>query len=177
MIFKYDLSLDEIKNTNHEDNLNYYYDSIKGLFQDGDIIVGYSLGCIYASLIAEKLEKDKRIDKIVLIDGTLDFVNEDEDERENMVNWVADMIQKKSLMNPSKNIRKMIKKIIEISYINSCWNFHTPKINSHIIYLSTLNLFKEELECISDNYEYILIDSSHQDIIEKDFDKISHYFN
>ena len=54
--YKHDLSLDEIRDI--EDNsvmLDYYYDAIKDLFQDGDIIVGYSLGCIYSSLLAERL--------------------------------------------------------------------------------------------------------------------------
>ena len=66
-------------------------------------------------------------------------------------------------------------KLIEISLVNSAWNFHTPKINSHITYISTINGFNEDLKNISDNYDFIYIDSTHEDIINKDVGKINKY--
>ena len=66
-------------------------------------------------------------------------------------------------------------KFIEILRINSNWNFHTPKIESPVKYLATSDLFKEDLDKISDNPEFVLIDSNHNDIIHKDIDKIINY--
>ena len=171
--FKYGLSSDELKKTNHEDNLNYYYYAIKDLFQDGDIIVGYSLGCMYATLIAERLEKDKQIDKCILIDGSLSFVNTDESYREEIMDWIKDILSDKY---SKVDIQEIIDKVLEVTWINSRWEFHTPKIESNIVYLSTSESFEANLNAISDNYECILVDSTHLDIIDKDIDKIVKYF-
>ena len=171
--YKYDLTLEEIKKiTDNDLTFNYYYDAIKKVFRDGDIIVGYSLGCIYALLLAEKLEKDKSIDKCILIDGFLNFVQNEKPQLEEVKN---------EIISEDKNIfekysKDFIDKIIEIMIINSTVNFHTPHINSHIIYLGTSDKFKEELSNISDNYDFILINSTHSDIIGKDVHKIAKYF-
>ena len=50
-------------------------------------------------------------------------------------------------------------KIIEVLLSNIRWNLPKPKVNSHLIYLSTTNKFKEELDEISSDYEFINIDS------------------
>ena len=165
--FKHDLTIDEIMKISDNDDLTFknYYDAIKDEFKDGDIIAGYSLGCIYASLIAEKLEKDKRIEKCILIDGTLDFTNNEKMSREDVIEYLDDGIS-----------RDFDEKLIEIALLNSIWNFHTPKINSFIVYLSASNQFKDELEIISDNFEYIPIDSTHEGIIKGDVERIVKYF-
>ena len=69
--FKYDLTIDEIKNTDHNMTFEKYWNAIKDIFQDGDIIAGYSLGCLFAILIAEKLEKDRKIEHLVILVGNL----------------------------------------------------------------------------------------------------------
>ena len=68
-------------------------------------------------------------------------------------------------------------KLVEIFAMNSNYSFHTPKVDSHIVYLSTSDEFNEDLDKISDNYEFIYIDSTHKDIVEEDIDKIADYFN
>ena len=68
-------------------------------------------------------------------------------------------------------------KIIEVLLSNIRWNFPKPKVNSHLIYLSTTNKFKEELDEMSSDYEFININSTHEDIIDKDIDKILKYLN
>ena len=68
-------------------------------------------------------------------------------------------------------------KIIEVFISNIRWNLPQPKLNSQVIYLSTSNKFKEELDEITSEYEFINIDSTHEDIIDKDVDKILKYFN
>ena len=65
--------------------------------------------------------------------------------------------------------------MIEVSISNSKWKFPQPKVNSHIIYLSTLNLFKEPLDEMASDYEFINIDSTHEAIIDKDAGKILKY--
>lgn len=56
-------------------------------------------------------------------------------------------------------------------------NLPKPKVNSHLIYLSTTNKFKEELDEMSSDYEFININSTHDNIIDKDVDKIFEYLN
>ena len=174
--FKYDLSIDEIRSIEGNDllTLNYYYDSIKDLFQDEDIIVAYSAGCVYAALLAEKLEKTKYVDKCILLDGTLEFTNNGDLSKED----IEDRIIPEELDIEFNNdyFSDIKEKFIEVHYINSKWDFHTPQINSHIIYLATSYESKDDLDNISDNYEFIHIDSTHLDIVGKDVDKISKYF-
>ena len=67
-------------------------------------------------------------------------------------------------------------KFIEILRINSNWNFHTPKIECPVTYLATSDVFKGDLDKISDNHKFVLIDSNHKDILHKDIDKIIKYF-
>ena len=177
--FKYGLTIDEIVESDDCNlTLSHYYDAIKDIFHDGDIICGYSLGCIFALLLAEKLEKTSNVGKCILIDGTLNFVHEKELNKEEVIN---NLIEDYGLENYNKIIEKYPNnfkdKLIEILIINSKWDFHTPKIDSHIIYLSTSNSFKEELDEISSDYEFIHIDSNHRDIIKQDCDKIAKYFN
>ena len=172
--FKYDLTLDEIEKikNNHVLALNYYYDAIKDLFEDGDIIVGYSLGCIYASLLVEKLEQTKSVGKCILIDGTLNYVHDVEMSKEEFMN--ALIVDVDSVDEYSDDFED---KLREICYINDSWNFNVPKVNSHIIYLFTDSNWDDgDLKEISSNYEFIWIDSTHRRIIGKDCDKISEYF-
>lgn len=68
-------------------------------------------------------------------------------------------------------------KIIEDFISNLRWRLPKPKINSHLIYLSTANKFKEELDEIASDNEFINIYSTHFDIIAKDVDKILKYLN
>ena len=171
------MTLDEIKDieNNHILTLNRYYDAIKDIFQDGDIIVGYSLGCIYALLIAEKLEKTKQINKCILIDGTLKFVKEKKSEKEDMDDFedIDEELYEYVIERYSDEFKD---KLIEIYYLNSYRDFHTPQIMSYILYLSTSNSFNEDLDNISDNYEFIYVDSTHENIIDKDVNKIKKYF-
>ena len=179
--FKFDLTANELKTLEDKDNrlINYYYDSIKDLFQDGDILCGYSLGCIYASLLAEKLEKTKYIERVILLDGTLDFYKEKYTVSRDMVLSRYDKNVEKIKSNFSEGTEKYLDdkyKIIEITLLNSYWNYHTPKIKSHIIFLYTNDIFKEDLEKISSNYEYIFIDTTHERLVNQDADKINKYF-
>ena len=68
-------------------------------------------------------------------------------------------------------------KIIEVFISNLRWRLPKPKINSHLIYLSTTNKFKEELDEMDSDNEFINIYSTHFDIIAKDVDKILKYLN
>ena len=171
--FKYGLSSDEIKAIKDNDiTFNHYYDAIKDIFKDGDIIVGYSLGCIYASLLCERLERNRRVAECILIDGTLEFVNNEEVSTEELIDEYCEREYNDIVNNRSSEFKD---KFIEILRINSNWNFHTPKIKTHIKYITTSDIFKKDLDKISDNYEFILIDSNHNDIIQKDIDKILNY--
>ena len=84
--FKFDLTIDEVKKTDHNMTFEKFWDAIKDIFQDGDIIAGYSLGCLFAMLIVEKLEKYRKIEKCILIDGPLEFYNDEVPEREDTLN-------------------------------------------------------------------------------------------
>ena len=172
--FKYDLSLDELKTIRSNDiTFNHYYDAIKDIFQNGDIIVGFSLGCIYASLLCEKLEQNKQVAKCILIDGTLKFVNDEETSTEELIKEYCEVEYSEVINNRSGNFQD---KFIEILRINSNWNFHTPKIECPVTYLATSDVFKGDLDKISDNHKFVLIDSNHKDILHKDIDKIIKYF-
>ncbi len=160
--FKYDLSDEDIKNfTDNKITFDYYYDAIKDLFQDGDIIVGYSLGCVYASLIAEKLERIKTVGEIILIDGYLNFSNMEKISTELIEEFLEDN-------NYSAEFKEKLKEII---LLNSVYDFNTPKINAHIKFVYTSDIVEDDLKKISDNYDFIYIDSTHQDIISKDVSK------
>ena len=181
--FKFDLSVDEIKNI--DDNcsilLDYYYDAIKDLFEDGDIIVGYSLGCIYASLITEKLEEFKEVKECILIDGTLNFSNQEQALRQDISKQVDEEFHEFIKDNLGFEMDKdyafeFKQKYIEVMLVNSVWNFHVPEINSHITFLATSSELEDDLKKISDDHDFILIDSTHEDIISKDVGKISKYF-
>ncbi|WP_407432946.1 condensation domain-containing protein, partial [Methanobrevibacter sp.] len=167
--FRYDLPLEEISNYSDCNlTLKYYYEAINDIFKDGDIIVGYSLGCIYASLITEKLEKSKTVGKCILIDGVLIFDN-DESESDDKNEHID--------VTNTDYPKELIEKFILIDSINSKWSFNTPNIKSQVIYLSTDNDKKDYLDDISSNYKFIIIDdTNHLDIIDKDLNKILKYF-
>ena len=172
--FKYDLSLDELKSIKSNDiTFNHYYEAIKDIFQSGDIIVGFSLGCIYASLLCEKLEQNKQVAKCILIDGTLKFINDEEISTDDLIKEYGEVEYNEIINNRSGEFKD---KFIEILRINSNWNFHTPKIECPVTYLATSDVFKGDLDKISDNYKSVLIDSNHKDILHKDIDKIIKYF-
>ena len=176
--FKYDLTLDEIRNIddNHHLILDHYYDAIKDLFQDGDIIAGYSLGGVYASLLCERLEKTKQVGKCIFVDMPVRFVNDVKLSREEVMAYINFYYQEEYRIMIEGSSLDFKDKLIEISMANSNYDFHTPKINAPIVYLATTDEFKDNFDDISDNYEFILIDSTHEDIIDKDLDKIVKYF-
>ena len=166
--FRYDLDLEEIKDyADCNLTLKYYYEAIDDIFQDGDIIVGYSLGCIYASLIVEKLEENKKVGECILIDGVLSF---DSSEVYSPDEGHIDV-------ETNDYPKEFVEKYLQIDSINSYWCFDVPRIDAHVLYLATDYANMDYLDDISSNYEFIFIDSTnHFDIIDKDFDKIAKYF-
>ena len=176
--YKYELSIDEIKNSDYDLTVEKYYESIKDIFQEGDIITGYSLGCISALLIAEKLEKSKSIDKCIIIDGPLNFVHHEKISKEDLVKEIES-----DFKNDAYNMDKLkrdftgdfVEKLIEICLVNSEWDFHTPKVKSHLRYIAVSNDVKDKLNQISSDNEYIEIESTHKKIIGEDVGKIAKY--
>lgn len=177
--FKYGLTLDEIMGIedNHHLTLKGYSDAIRNLFNDGDVIVGYSLGCVYAALICEELEKTREVSKFIRIDGTLKFIIDEGLSRKDVLNNLANYVESQYMEFLDLYSDDFKDKLVEIFAMNSNYSFHTPKVDSHIVYLSTSDEFNEDLDKISDNYEFIYIDSTHKDIVEEDIDKIADYFN
>ena len=176
--FRYDLSLEEIKrNKDSRLTLDYYYNSMKNLFQDGDILFGYSLGCIYTTLLADKLEKDnKKIGNCILVDGFLAYVIDSTPSEEELTNFIIGAAKGHDINELKENYsEEFIEKFIEIGAINFKMNFSTPKVNSKITFLATLEQLKEDVDKHFPNYEFILIDSTHKDVIDKDCKKIIGY--
>ena len=172
--YKYDLSIDEIRKiTDDKTIINHYYGAIKDIFQDGDIIAAYSRGCINAALVSERLEENKIIGKCILIDGSLKPVNNKEPTKDEIIDEIFAGDYENALEYYPKDL---IDKFLEICLVNGRWNLHTPKIKSPIIYLATQKESEEDLHNISDNYEFILIDSTHEHIISRDVNKIIKYF-
>ena len=166
--FRYDLSLEEIKrNKDSRLTLDYYYNSMKNLFQDEDILFGYSLGCIYTTLLADKLEKDnKKIGNCILVDGFLAYVIDSTPSEEELTNFIIDAAKGHDINELKENYsEEFIEKFIEIGAINFKMNFTTPKVNSKITFLATFEALKEDVDKHFPNYEFILIDSTHKDII------------
>ncbi len=157
-----------------------YWDAIKDIFQDGDIIAGYSLGCLYSILIVEKLEKYRKIDKCILIDGPLDFYNDEVPEREdalNFINQLFDLGIDADELGPEGH-DELIDKMVEIFNVNMVWDFPAAKINdTPVIYLATSQDLEGELENIAKNGEFIFIKGTdHLSIISGDVKKIVKYF-
>ena len=177
--FKFDLTIEEVKNTDHKMTFEKYWDAIKDIFQDGDIIVGYSLGCLFSMLIVERLEKDKKIEKCVLIDGPLNFCehkNMEKEEALSLINELYDLgfdVDDLSIENHDEFIDKMA----EIFAINSNWDFPAAKINdTPVIYLATTHDLEGKLENIAKNGEFIFIDNTyHEAIVTKDVQLIVKY--
>ncbi|MBR0372315.1 MAG: D-alanine--poly(phosphoribitol) ligase subunit DltA [Methanobrevibacter sp.] len=168
---KYSLHLDQLNDMDNGNcTLDAYYNAIKDIFNDGDIIVGYSLGCIFASLLAEKLENDnKTVEKCIFIDSDLLFDRNQEISPDDVFNeFVSD---------GDKHSDDFVDKFEEVVRINSKLNFESPEVKTKIIFLSTSDLFEKRLADISSDYEYVVIDSTHQRIIGEDIDKIIKYFN
>ena len=132
------------------------------------------MGCLHASLLCERLEKNKKVDKCVLIDGTLNFVNDKPVTDEEMLSEINEV---KETYLTEINDLAFEEKMIEVFISNFKWNLPKPELNSHVIYLSTANKFKDELGEMASDYEFINIDSTHADIIDNDVDKILKYFN
>ena len=150
--YKYNLSLEELKNeTDPYNTLNHYYDAIKDLFNDGDILVGYSLGAIYVTLIAEKLEKENKLAKCILIDGLLINRIPNDFSREVARNHIlnGDIFNKSYLSRLTKD-KAFLDKVVEIVYLNTVGKFHKPNVKSQIIYLATNEGRKVDLDKISD---------------------------
>ncbi|WP_407415013.1 phosphopantetheine-binding protein, partial [Methanobrevibacter sp.] len=178
--FKFDLTIDEIKNTNHNMTFEKYYEAIKHIFQDGDIIVGYSLGCLFAMLIVEKLEKDRKIGKCILIDGPLDFYCDevpDKEEALTSINKLYDLgfdVDELGLEDHDELIDKMV----EIIIVNSIWDFPAAKINdTPVIYLAADQEYVGgRLDDIARNGEFIFIDATnHSSIVTTDVKRIVKY--
>ncbi|WP_407462424.1 AMP-binding enzyme, partial [Methanobrevibacter sp.] len=177
--FKYDLTVDEIKNTDHNMTFEKYWNAIKDIFQDGDIIAGYSLGCLFAILIAEKLEKDRKIEKCVLIDGALDFYSDDIPDNvdaSDIFKELTDLGFDIDELGGEDN-DELSEKMVEMFYVNSVWDFQPVKINdTPVIYLATEHGDEGKLENIARNGEFIFIDDTdHTAIITDDVEKIVKY--
>ncbi|MBR6023658.1 MAG: hypothetical protein IK044_01675, partial [Methanobrevibacter sp.] len=177
--FKFDLTIDEIKNTDHNMTFEKYWDAIKDIFQDGDIIVGYSLGCLFAMLIVEKLEKCRKIEKCVLIDGVLDFYSNKVPEKEEVVNLIEeqfDFVFDVDEFGPQDR-DVLIDKIVEMFVVNSVWDFPAAKINeTPVIYLATGSGLESKFDDVARYGEFIMIeDTDHDAIIKDDFEKIVKY--
>ena len=121
------------------------------------------------------MEKDRVVGKCILIDGVLNFSEEIDESRENIINYFFNNDEFKYILENFEDDFK--NKFIEVCMANSKWDFHTPKVNCPILYLSTSNNFKEKLNEITDDYEFISINSTHKDIIDRDISKIVKYFN
>lgn len=176
--FRYDLSLEEIKRTQDSKlTLDYYYDSIKNLFNDGDILLGYSLGCIYTTLLVDKLEKNnKKIGNCILVDGFLTYVIDSTPSEEELTSFIIDAAKGQDIDELKENYsEEFIEKFIEIGAINFKMNFPDPEIHSKITFLATFENLKDDVDKYFSNYEFILIDSTHKDIINKDCSKIIKY--
>ena len=183
---KFKLSLDEIKELeNHgQYTLDEFYEMIKDIFKDGDILVGYSSGGIFALLLAEKLEKDGKTSKIILIDGLLSF-KEVLYTREKLY---ADALEhwkhhEFDFIVGTERKGAKFEKFVEITLQNVNIDFDEPRLNSPILYLSTGEFFsedqiKEKLDLLSPNNEIKLIeDTNHSDILKVDYNKLVPYFN
>ena len=177
--FKFDLTVDEIKNTDHNMTFEKYYDAIKDIFRDEDIIVGYSLGCLFAMMIVEKLEKDRKVEKCVLIDGPLEFFCDDVPDKDEALAFINELyglgVDVDGLRSEDHN--ELIDKIVEIFTINSIWDFPAAKINdTQVIYLASDNEYEGRLEDIARNGEFIVIeDTNHSSIVTNDVKKIIRY--
>ena len=178
--FKFDLTIEEIRKTDTNMVLEKYYDAIKDVFQDGDILCGYSLGCIFACLLAERLESFKKVGKTILIDGTLDFVNVSDMSLEDVREAVGQILDKEAFesegYSEDATYEEFYNKLCEVMFINDNFNFDTPTINSPAIYLGTSREFESKFNDIALNGEFILIDSDHDAIIREDVHKIVKYF-
>ena len=182
---KFKLSLDEIKELdNHSQyTLDKFHEAVKDIFNDGDILVGYSSGGIFALMLAEKLEKEGKNAKCILLDGLLSF-------RE--VFYTREKLYKEALEHWRHHEfdfivgtdRKGAKfdKFIEITLQNVNIDFDEPSLSSPIIYLSTGELYDEDIiqakidSLSSADNEVILIDSNHNDILKVDYYKLVPYF-
>ena len=167
---KYRLSLDELRNKQSgEGLLDVYYNAIKGLFNDGDILLGYSLGCVFASLLAERLEgAGRNIGKCIFIDSDLEFTrNDDASQIDAFEEFIG---------NPDDFDDEFVEKYLEIFRINYKLNFHLPKIKAHVTFLTNSDGLKDNLKRISKDHDYILIDSTHKRIIKEDIGRILKYF-
>ena len=162
------MPLEELKNIESgEALLDFYYDAIKNLFCDGDILVGYSLGCIFATLIAERLENDgKTIGECIFIDSDLEFTRTGD----------ASNAFDEFIGNPDDFSKEFVDKYLEIFRINFNLNFPAPSIKAHVKFLTNYDDSIEKLERISGDYDYIRIDSTHKRIINEDVDMILKYF-
>ncbi|WP_407415860.1 amino acid adenylation domain-containing protein, partial [Methanobrevibacter sp.] len=178
--FKLDLTIDEVRNTDYNMTFEKYWDAIKDIFLDGDIIAGYSLGCLYSMLIVEKLEKYRKIEKCILIDGPLDFYNDEVLEKEgelNIINQLHELGLGADELEPEDH-DELIDKIVEISRVNLVWDFPAAKINdTPVIYLATTHELEGKLENIARNGEFIFIEGTdHLSVIGPDVKKIVKYF-
>ena len=163
--------------------MDRFYDSIKDVFEDGDILVGYSSGGIFSLLLAEKLEKTKKIGKSVLIDGLLNFkeviYTREEFYKDALENWKH---REFDFIVGTERKGAKFEKFVEISLLNVNNNFKKPNLNSSILYLSTGELYTvdqihEKLDLISGDNEIELIESTnHSDILKIDYYKLIPYF-
>ena len=109
-----------------------------------------------------------------MIDGTLDFTYDDP-LTDNEIHSITEYIEETYSANI--NDAELADKMVAVALSNSRWSLPQPKVNSHIIYITTENLFKEQLDRMASNYEFINVDSTHEDIIDRDVGKILKYLN
>lgn len=182
---KFKLSLEEIRKLENHDQytLDSFYDLIKDIFEDGDILVGYSSGGMFSLLLAEKLEKHKKVGKCILIDSLLNFkeviYTREELYKDAIENWKHHEFD--FIVGTERKGAKF-EKFVEISLRNVNNNFEKPNLNSPILYLSTGGLYDvdqihEKLDSISSDNKIELIESTnHSDILKIDYYKLIPYF-
>ena len=183
---KFKLSHGEIKKLEHHDQytLDEYYEMIKETVNDGDILTGFSSGGIYALLLAEKLEKDEKIVKCILIDGLLSFkevlYTREKFYNDALANW---RFHEFDFIVGTDRKGSKFEKFVEITLLNVNNNFDEPHLNGPILYLSTGELYSEDelqkkLNSISSNNEIHLIESTnHYDILRVDYYKLIPFFD
>ena len=127
--------------------------------------------------MADKLERDnKKIGNCILVGGFLAYVIDSTPSAEELTHFIQDAAQGHDA-NDLKEIysEEFIEKFIEIGSINFRMNFPTPIVNSKITFLVTFEHLIDDVDKYFSNYEFILIDSTHEDIIDKDCRKIVKY--
>ena len=165
-----------MENTDIQLALDKYDEALNKVFQDGDIITGYSQGCIFTVMLASKLEKTKKIDKIILLDGDLKFKEPNKHTREEvieLINWAISEDFDLEELSPEP-LETFTEKIIATSIVNSTWDFEPVTIDSPVLYIGT-DPTEDNLYNIAPHAEFIYVEADHISLIRNDVHKIIKY--